>query len=236
MEEVRRIFSEVLDKHLSENTHILRATNQPVAGLKHEARQPRLAAEADVETDKKARKRTEGAAAADRAKHTGDSSSAKRVDDGPTSLTSFGKVVEPSPARPCRNDALVDKGAKAPKPCLSPAEMRTPPATGGRLPSGTASTAMRTILPLPFLWNFCPTEDMKFRPTISIQLYATYISFQKMKILETKSRQTLVFDPGGCTGRLRTCPFLGEWHALLCGEVFVWTLRWCPTGGERLNR
>ena len=40
-------------------------------------------------------------------------------------------------------------------------------------------------------------------------------------VLETKSRQTLVFDPGGCTGRLRACPFLGGRHALLCGR-FVW--------------
>ena len=43
-----------------------------------------------------------------------------------------------------------------------------------------------------------------------------------MKVLETKSRQTLMFDPDDSTGRLRTCPFLGGWCALLCGEVFVW--------------
>ena len=49
--------------------------------------------EADVRTDKKTRKRTEGAAAADRAKH-GDSSSA-RVDGGPTTLASFGMIAKP---------------------------------------------------------------------------------------------------------------------------------------------
>ena len=49
-----------------------------------------------------------------------------------------------------------------------------------------------------------------------------YSSFWKMKVLEMKTRQTLVFDPGRCTGRLRACPFLGRWRALLCGEVFVW--------------
>ena len=37
-----------------------------------------------------------------------------------------------------------------------------------------------------------------------------------------------MFDPGGSTGRLRACPFLGGWRTLLCGEVFVWTLRWYP--------
>ena len=40
--------------------------------------------------------------------------------------------------------------------------------------------------------------------------------------IRSKSRQTLVFDPGGSTGFLRVCPFLGVWHAVLCGEVFVW--------------
>ena len=30
-----------------------------------------------------------------------------------------------------------------------------------------------------------------------------------------------MFDPGGFTGRLRACPFLGTSRALLCGEVVV---------------
>ena len=80
---------------LVELTEEMRATNQRLAGLEHEARQPRLAMEADVETDKTTRKRTEGAPAADRAKHNRDSSSAKKANDGPTSLTSFGKIAEP---------------------------------------------------------------------------------------------------------------------------------------------
>ena len=37
------------------------------------------------------------------------------------------------------------------------------------------------------------------------------------KVIQTKSRQALVFDPGGCTGRLRSCPFLGGRHALRIG-------------------
>ena len=28
-----------------------------------------------------------------------------------------------------------------------------------------------------------------------------------------------MFDPGGSEGRLRVCPFLGTWRALLCSEV-----------------
>ena len=34
-----------------------------------------------------------------------------------------------------------------------------------------------------------------------------------------------MFDPGGSTGRLRACPFLGEWSALLCGKVFFFFVR-----------
>ena len=33
--------------------------------------------------------------------------------------------------------------------------------------------------------------------------------------------QTLMFDPGGSTDRLRACPCLGTWRALLCGEGSV---------------
>ena len=29
----------------------------------------------------------------------------------------------------------------------------------------------------------------------------------------------MTFDPGGSQGRLRACPVLGSWLALLCGEV-----------------
>ena len=37
-----------------------------------------------------------------------------------------------------------------------------------------------------------------------------------------------MFDPGGCTGRLRACSFLGGWRALLYGEIRLdagWYLR-----------
>ena len=119
MEKIRRTMSEVMGKSFDEWTSHFglkleypkeKNTDNRLADLEHEARQPRLVTEADVETDKKTRKRTEGAAAADRAKYNGDRSSAKRVDAARTSSTSFGMIAEP-PALPCRNDALVDKGA-----------------------------------------------------------------------------------------------------------------------------
>ena len=80
------------EKRLGELTGEVRVTDQRLAELQHEAQQPRLATEADVESDMKTRKRTKDAAAV-REKH-GDSSST-RVDDGPTSVTSFGMIAEP---------------------------------------------------------------------------------------------------------------------------------------------
>ena len=125
-----------------------KGAGQRLAGLEHEARQPRLAMEADVTPDTKTRKRTEGAAV-DRVM-SGDSSSARKVHIDPTSSTSFGMMAE-SPVLPLKDDALVDKGAEAPKPCLSPVEMCKLTAPGGLLPAGTAFLVMRTIFPRPLL-------------------------------------------------------------------------------------
>ena len=75
------ILDEAFEKYCrlkSENGKEMKTTDQYLAGAEHDARQPRFATEADVETDKKTRKRAEDAAA-DQAKH-GDSRSAKRVD------------------------------------------------------------------------------------------------------------------------------------------------------------
>ena len=96
--------------------------------------------------------------------------------------------------------------------------MRTPIAAGGLLPAGKTSTATTTIfqqLPL----GFCLTKEIKSRT--SNQYPMDYSSFWKLKAIETKSRQTLVFHPGGSAGHLRACPLLGTWRALLCGKIFV---------------
>ena len=144
----------ISDKHFDELAEKIMVINQRLAGLKHEARQPRLATEADVEADKKICKRTEGAAGADRAKYNKNNPSAKRSDDGLTSLTSFSKKIEPPLApKKCIGAALVNKGAEAPKLHLPPVEVRMlPSAAGGLLPASIASTAMRTIYPRPFFF------------------------------------------------------------------------------------
>ena len=111
------------NKQFDELTENIRVTNQPLAGVEHEARQPLLPTEADVEPETKTCKRTEGASAADRVK-SGDSSSAM-VDDGPTCSTSFGMIAELSALEKCIGDILVNKDTE-----------------GGILPAGTVFTAI----------------------------------------------------------------------------------------------
>ena len=174
------------DKKLVEFTGMMRAINHRLADLLHGAQQSRLATEADIVTYKKTRKRTEDAVA-DQAK-SGDSSSARAV-EGPTSSTSFGKIAG-FPALPiCRDDASVDKGAEALKLRLSPVDTITPTAASGLLPAGITFVAMRTIFPpTPLLRNFCPTEEMNFDTTTSIQTYATYNTFWQRRVIEKKSK------------------------------------------------
>ena len=175
-------------------------------------------------SDTKTYERKEGAAAAVQAKH-GDNYSANQVDPDPMCLASFGEDSSGPPALPClRDDALVDNGAAALKSCLSPLGMRTPIAAGVLLPADTASTATRTTFDQPPLW-FCPTEEMNLKT--SDQYAIDYGSFWKMKVLQTKSIQTLIFDPGGFKGNLRACLFWGTWRALLCREV-----RFGAAGGD----
>ena len=66
-----------------------------LARLEHDARQPRLAMEADRAVNTKTRERTEGAATVVQAIH-GDSCTAQKVQDGPKTSISFG--VKPQEA------------------------------------------------------------------------------------------------------------------------------------------
>ena len=137
----------------------------------------------------------------------------------PDRSTSFSVNAE-SPALPCRNDVFVENGAAAPKSCLSHLEMRTPTAAG-------SSSATMTILHQLPLWLY-PTEEIQFRTSIQYDSY--YSIFWRInnqqtpfwpRVIDTKEGQNLVFDPGGSIDRLRACPFLGTWRALLYGEFFV---------------
>ena len=145
---------------------------------------------------------------------SGDSSSAQ-VDINQIRLASFDDDSTGPPAFPCSRDgALVDEGTAAPKPCLPPAEMRTPTAAGGLLPAGTASRAMKTFFSRPTPSSTLGEEAREITSrTKNNQLAPSYWS----KVIQTKLRQTLVFDLGGCRGRVRSCPFLGGRHALRVG-------------------
>ena len=157
------------DKHFgqkSENPEEMRTTDQRSAGREHDALRPRLATEADVKSDKKTRNGTEDVAA-DRV-ISGDNSSSQ-VDTDPMCLTSFGDDSTGPPSLPCsRDDALINKGAAASKPCRSLIEMHTLTAAGGLLSTSTASTATITIFDLPPFW-FCLTEEINFRTPILIR-------------------------------------------------------------------
>ena len=212
----REVWKEVWDEiglEKPEKPKEMRATDQREADLEQNARQPRLAMEADGPAHTKTRERTEGATTAVQVMH-GDSFSACRVDPGSKSnSTSFGMMAEP-PALPCRDDVVVEGGYAAPKSRFLSLEMRTTTATGGLLPAGQTSTATTTFNE-PLL-QFYSTEEANFKK-ISIP----YVSYDSSvwnllaasscrRVTETKSGQNKTSDPDGSRGRLRACPFLGS--------------------------
>ena len=87
-DELQRVVSETWSEAFGEYKEDLRRMDQRLASLEQNARQPRLAMEANMSADKKTRERTEGAATAVEAKNV-DSCSAKRVQADPTCSTSF---------------------------------------------------------------------------------------------------------------------------------------------------
>ena len=181
-----------------------RNTNQRRAGLQHQAQQSRLAMKVDVLEDKKTRESTEDFAQDGR---LGDISS-DRVHD-PMRLTSFGDqdYTEP-PALPCRDDALVNQGHEVAKPCLSPVEMRKLTSAGGLLHAGAGSTIITqgTKFPPQLLpWSFRETSEEN--NICTRQTFAKYNRSWHPKVIETKSRQNMAFDPGGLSGCLCGCPF-----------------------------
>ena len=206
---------------------------QYAARLEHEARQPRLAMEADGPADTtKTRERTEGAATVVQAMRE-DGFSARRVEPGLNiNSTSFGVKVGP-PALPCRDDSVVESGAAAFESCLPSMEMRPSAAAGGLVPTGEASKASESTSNQP-PFRFCSTEetDLKAKKSWTSVSSASYDSSSSAlqernlsatpycrRVVDTKSRQNRTFDPGGSQGHLLACPFLVSWRALVCGEV-----------------
>ena len=195
----------------------MRATDQRLASLEQDAQWPCLAMGADVQADQKTRERTEGTATtAVQAKH-GESCSANRVGSDPMCSISFGDdSIGPRGLSYSRDNALVGNGAAAPKSCFSPVEICSPTASGGLLLADKASTTTRITFYEPRLRS-CPTEETNSDGTSTE--YALYYNSSFWwnqlpapfwwRVIETKSRQNLIFDPSGSKGRLRACPFLG---------------------------
>ena len=131
------------NKKMDEISNEMRKIDKHVTRLAHEARQPRLAMEADGHADTtKTRERTEGAAAVVQTMR-GDCFSARRVEPGPTTnSTGFGVKDEP-PALPCRDDVVVESGPAASESCLPSMEMRSSTAAGGLVPTGEAPKPRR---------------------------------------------------------------------------------------------
>ena len=103
---VYRLFEERFDRHLEvmkshfdkldELADEMRTAEKHSASLEQNARQPRLAKEANATAEEKTHARMKGALAV-QAKH-GDSSSANQVDPDPMCLTSFGHDFTGPPA------------------------------------------------------------------------------------------------------------------------------------------
>ena len=230
MKEVFKVWDTKMDKLLREYKEDWSSMDQRLTLLQHDARQPRRVMEADGPSKSKTRERTEGAATAVQAMH-GESCSATRVDPGPkTNSTCFGVMAEPSDL-PFRDNVLVENGAASPKSCLPSLEMCTTTAASGLLSTGKIFTATKTTFNEPPL-RFYSTEVANSKETnlwISTPpAWYDESSFWRSKVLaapscrrviETKSMQNRTFDPSGSQGRLRACPFLGSWRALLSGEI-----------------
>ena len=209
-----------------------RLIEQYAARLEQDARQSRLASEADGPADTKTRERTESAATAVQA-IPGDGFSARPVEPGPNiNSTSFGVKAEHL-TLPCRNEVVVESGVAAYESCLPSLEMRSSTAAGGFSSHRRSLTASETTSNEPFLRFYeidkmKPEGDSKMEDSWTLTPSALYdsSSFWRLfaapycyRIVETKSRQNLTFDPGGSRGHLRACPFFGSWRALVCGEA-----------------
>ena len=142
---------------------------------------------ADVKQDMKIRGHKEDAAPDERY---------PRVDDDPMSQTNFSDSPKSSTPEKTIGDALVDKGAEAPKPRLSPVEMRMLiPATGGLLHAGSTYKTEGAILPpQPLPWMFGETIKGRNIGMTARQEFAKYNRFWHLKVIETiKLKLNLVF-------------------------------------------
>ena len=204
LEDVCQRMNEYLDRWDKMLNEISEKMDQRLARHEQDARQSRLAMEADGQASTRTRERVEGAATAAQAMR-GDCSSARQVEPGPTNSTSFGMKAEP-PTLPCRDVSVVECGAAAFKSCLPPMKMRTSTAAGGLVPTGDVSKASETTLNEPPL-RFCLTEetDLKAKNSWTSIPSASYNSssvFQERNLSATPYCRRIVDTKSDKIGRL----------------------------------
>ena len=203
LEDFRRLMSNVWDRKTDKLTEDLKRADQRLVMLEQSARQSRLAMEADGPANTKNRERTEGAATEVQTMHR-DSCSANQVDPDPTCSTSFCDDCTGPPTLPCsREDAPVDNGAAAPKPCPPPLEMRTTTTAGGLLPTAETSTATKTTFDYSTRW-FCQTEETHSERTSIPSVWYDDSSFQRNNcLLPPPAGGSLRQNPGKTGGSSR---------------------------------
>ena len=116
--------------------------------------------------------------------------------------------VEP-PTLSCRDGVLAENGAAAPKSCLLPLEIHTTSAASGLLLIGKTSKATRTTYNQPAL-RLYSTEETKSdkrnlrTPILSVSYDSSFFWMNNLpaapscrRVIETKSMQNNMFDPGG---------------------------------------
>ena len=220
--DVYRLTEELFDKSdrkMDELAEDMRVTDQRLASLEQDARQSRLAMKAEVQKDKETRERKEGAAKAVQEIH-GHSCSANRVDTDPMFSTSFGDDSTGPPALPCsRDDGLVGNGVAAPQLCLSPLEALTN--SRRWLTPRSLYNDEDHILSAASLVLLDRRDEFENFESIRLVLQQFYLRAAPScwRIIENKSRQNRMFDPGDSKVPHRAWPVLGTWRALLCGEV-----------------
>ena len=142
---------------------ITRLLEQHLASQKHDARQPRLAMEADRPANTKTRERTGGTTNVVQAMF-GDSCTAQKGQDGAKTSISFSVKAEP-PDLPYREDVLVDDSAAAPKSWLPSLEMLATTVAHGLVLTGKTSTETETIFNEPLI-RFYATEETSSKKKI----------------------------------------------------------------------
>ena len=169
---------------------VTRLFDQLAVHLEQDARQARLAMEADGPANSKTRERTESAATAVQAMH-GDSCTAQKVQDGPNTSISFGVKAEP-PALPCRDDVVVESGDTAPKSCLPSLKIRTTTAAGGLVPTGKISTATETTSNEPLLRFYAAEEITPKEKKIWTSILFAWYDSSFWKLLPALSGQRVI--------------------------------------------